>query len=426
MKTYEQPTSRELFMRAVKVIPGGVYGHLGPAEGCFTPVSSYPLFATKAQGAYFWDVDGNRYIDYMCAYGPNILGYNDKDVDAAALAQLKDGNCVSSPSPKMIDLAELLVDTVKMADWAFFAKNGGDTTLFALMIARAATGRPKAVLTRGGYHGVQPWTQKDGHPGVTPQDLANNLYVEFGDYEGLERVFTEHRGEIACFLATPYHHPVFEDNRLPPEGYWKKVRALCDREGVVLAVDDVRCGFRLDVRGSDCHYGFEADIECFCKALANGWNVSAVCGKDSLKEAAGSVMYTGSYWLSAVPIAAAIACINKMRDIDSAKICTEKGRKLTQGLVAAGKKHGYNLIVSGEPAMWFMREEGDDTMEIHQAWVAECVKRGVFMANHHNLFINTAMTDDDIAFTLEVADDAFAAIAKRGLVPQSGMAGKDR
>ena len=426
MKTYEQPTSRELFMRAVKVIPGGVYGHLGPAEGCFTPVSSYPLFATKAQGAYFWDVDGNRYIDYMCAYGPNILGYNDKDVDAAALAQLKDGNCVSSPSPKMIDLAELLVDTVKMADWAFFAKNGGDTTLFALMIARAATGRPKAVLTRGGYHGVQPWTQKDGHPGVTPQDLANNLYVEFGDYEGLERVFTEHRGEIACFLATPYHHPVFEDNRLPPEGYWKKVRALCDREGVVLAVDDVRCGFRLDVRGSDCHYGFEADIECFCKALANGWNVSAVCGKDSLKEAAGSVMYTGSYWLSAVPIAAAIACINKMRDIDSAKICTEKGRKLTQGLVAAGKKHGYNLIVSGEPAMWFMREEGDDTMEIHQAWVAECVRRGVFMANHHNLFINTAMTDDDIAFTLEVADDAFAAIAKRGLVPQSGMAGKDR
>jgi len=426
VKTYEQPTSRELFMRAVKVIPGGVYGHLGPAEGCFTPVSAYPLFATKAQGAYFWDVDGNRYIDYMCAYGPNILGYNDKDVDAAALAQLKDGNCVSSPSPKMIDLAELLVDTVKMADWAFFAKNGGDTTLFALMIARAATGRPKAVLTRGGYHGVQPWTQKDGHPGVTPQDLANNLYVEFGDYEGLERVFTEHRGEIACFLATPYHHPVFEDNRLPPEGYWKKVRALCDREGVVLAVDDVRCGFRLDVRGSDCHYGFEADIECFCKALANGWNVSAVCGKDSLKEAAGSVMYTGSYWLSAVPIAAAIACITKMRDIDSAKICTEKGRKLTQGLVAAGKKHGYNLIVSGEPAMWFMREEGDDTMEIHQAWVAECVRRGVFMANHHNLFINTAMTDEDIAFTLEVADDAFAAIAKRGLVPQSGMAGKDR
>lgn len=420
MKIYEQAKSRELFLRATKVIPGGVYGHLGPAEGCFTPVTSYPMFSSRAEGAYFWDVDGNRYIDYMCAYGPNVLGYNDPDVDAAALAQLKSGNCVTSPSPKMIDLAELLVDTVHMADWTFFAKNGGDTTIFALMIARAATGRSKVVLTRGGYHGVQPWTQKDGQPGVTPADVANNLYVEFGDYEALERHFTEHKGEIACFMATPYHHPVFEDNRLPPQDYWKKVRALCDREGVVLAIDDVRAGFRLDVRGSDYHYGFEADIECFCKALANGWNVSAICGKDHLKEAAGSIMYTGSYWLSAVPISAAIACIEKMRKIDVAKVCTEKGKKLTSGLVAAGRKHGYDLIVSGEPAMWFMRMGGDENMTIHQAWVAENVKRGVFYTNHHNLFINAALSDADIQYSIEVADEAFASIAKRGLVPAAG------
>jgi glutamate-1-semialdehyde 2,1-aminomutase len=414
VKEYDHTKSRELFARAVKVIPGGVYGHLGPAEGCFMPVGAYPLFSSRAEGAYFWDVDGNRYIDYMCAYGPNILGYNDKDVDRAAIAQLEDGNCVTSPSPKMIDLAELLVDTVEMADWALFCKNGGDTTMFACMIARAATGREKLVLTRGGYHGAQPWTQKDGHPGVTPADVANNLAVDFGDYEALERLFAEHKGEIACFMATPYHHPVFEDNMLPPEGYWKKVRALCDREGVVLAIDDVRCGFRLDVGGSDKHYGFEADIECFCKALANGWNISAICGKQSLKEAAGSIMYTGSYWLSAVPMAAAIACITKMRKIDAAKICTEKGRKLTAGLVATGKKHGFDLLVSGEPAMWFMRMANDDSYEIHQAWIAECVRRGVFFTNHHNQFINTAISDEDIAFTIAAADEAFAAVAKNG------------
>ena len=150
MQTYSYPRSRELFARATKVIPGGVYGHLGPAEGCFMPVSSYPLFSSRAKGAYFWDVDGNRFIDYMCAYGPNILGYGDPDVDKAALAQLADGNCVTAPGSKMVELAELMVDTVEMADWAFFCKNGGDTTMFALMIARAATGRPKAVLTRGG------------------------------------------------------------------------------------------------------------------------------------------------------------------------------------------------------------------------------------------------------------------------------------
>jgi len=406
--------SRELFARAVKVIPGGVYGHLGPAEGCFMPVSAYPLFSSKAQGAYFWDVDGNRYVDYMCAYGPNILGYGDPDVDAAALAQLKDGNCVTAPSAKMIELAELMVDTVAMADWAFFCKNGGDTTMFALMIARAATGRGKVVLTKGGYHGVAPWTQKSGHPGITPEDVANNLYVEYGDFEALERLFREHPGEIACFMSTPYYHPVFDDNRVAPEGYWQKVRALCDRHGVVLAIDDVRCGFRLDTAGSDKHYGFEADLMCFCKALANGWNVSCLCGKDSLKDAAGGVMYTGSYWLSAAPIAAAIACITKMRKIDAARICTEKGKKLTSGLAAAGKKHGFDLRISGEPAMWFMRIADDDTYELHQAWVAECVRRGVFFTNHHNLFMNTAMTDEDISFTLGVADEAFAALAKNG------------
>jgi len=422
VKTYSYPKSRELFSRAAKVIPGGVYGHLGPAEGCFMPVEAYPLFSSRAQGAYFWDLDGNRFIDYMCAYGPNILGYNDPDVDAAALAQLKDGNCVSFPTTKMVDLAELMVDTVDMADWAFFAKNGGDTTMFSLMIARAATGRKKVVLTKGGYHGVAPWTQKAGHPGVTPEDVANNLYVDFGDYEALERLFAEHKGQIACFMSTPYYHPVFDDNRLPPEGYWKKVRELCTREGVVLAIDDVRCGFRLDTRGSDAHYGFEADLECFCKALANGWNISAVCGKEWLREAAGSVMYTGSYWLSAAPIAAAIACVGKMRQIDAARICAEKGKKLTDGLVAAGKRHGFTLKVSGESAMWFMRITDDPDFDHHQAWVAECVRRGVYFTNHHNLFINTAITDEDIAFTLEVADEAFAALKKDG--PLSARKGR--
>ncbi len=422
MNTYTYPKSGELFMRAARVIPGGVYGHLGPAEGCFMPIDAYPLFSSRAEGPYFWDVDGNRFIDYMCAYGPNILGYNDPDVDAAVRAQMKDGNCVSFPTAKMVELGELMVDTVDMADWTFFAKNGGDTTMFAIMIARAATGRSKIVLTRGGYHGVAPWTQKAGHPGVTAEDVANNLYVEFGDYDALERLFVENRGKIACFMATPYHHPVFEPNRLPPDGYWKKVRELCTREGVVLAIDDVRCGFRLDVRGSDAHYGFEADIECFCKALANGWNISSVCGKDWLKEAAGSVMYTGSYWLSAVPIAAAVACVTKMRKIDSAKVCTEKGVKLTNGLVAAGKKHGYELRISGEPAMWFMDMANDPNFDLHQAWVAECVRRGVFFTNHHNQFINAALSDEDIAFTLEVADEAFAALTKNG--PASARKGR--
>ncbi len=149
METYQYSKSRELFRRAAKVIPGGVYGHLGPANGCFIPTEAFPFFSDHAEGAYFWDVDGNRFLDYMCAYGPNILGYNDPDVDRAAMEQAKRGNCTVAPSSVMVDFAEELVGTVAMADWAFFAKNGGDVTSLAIMTARAATNRKKTILVRG-------------------------------------------------------------------------------------------------------------------------------------------------------------------------------------------------------------------------------------------------------------------------------------
>lgn len=413
MEPYKYPKSKELFQRALKVLPSGVYGHLGPAESCFIPVDAYPVFSSKAKGAYFWDVDGNRFIDYMCAYGPNVLGYNDEDVDQAAMKQLKLSNCVTSPSSVMIDLAELMVDTVEMADWAFFAKNGGDTTSFALMIARAATGRRKAVLVKGGYHGVAPWTQKLGYPGITPEDVDNNLYVNWNDYDQFEKLVKEHKGEIACFLATPYHHPIFEDNQLPEEGYWQKIRDLCTKEGIVLAIDDVRCGFRLDVKGSDHYFEFKADLMCFCKALGNGFNFSAICGTDALKDVAASVMYTGSYWLSAVPFAAGIATINKLKNINGPDMMYKKGVALTKGLEDVAKANGFNLKISGHPSMWYMRITDDDSLMLHQEWVAECVRRGIFFTNHHNLFMNCAVSEEDIKYSLEIADEAFRILCSR-------------
>lgn len=417
-KPMNHTKSREWFQRATEVIPGGIYGHLGPAEGVFTPISSYPLFAERAEGSYFWDVDGNKYLDLMCAYGPNILGYNDPDVDAAAQTQMKIANCVTQPDTLMVELAELMTETIDMADWAFFAKNGGDATTFAVMIARAATGRDKVIRFEGGYHGVAGWTQGYGAPGVTKADVSNNLMARFGDIGSIESLVNKYKGEIAALISTPYHHPVFEDNVVPEDGYWQKVREICDRESIVLIIDDVRCGWRLDVHGSDTHYGFRADLECFCKAIANGYNISAVCGREDLKDAAASVMYTGSYWMSAVPMAAAHACITKMNEIDSATYCLEKGRKLGDGLVEVAESNGFDFRVSGEPSMFYMRTAGldgrdDPNFLLHQAWVCECVKRGVFMVNHHNHFINCSLTDADIDFVLAVADDAFKVVRGR-------------
>lgn len=414
METYQYTKSHALFTRAAKVIPGGIYGHQGPANGCFIPTDAYPYFSERAKGPYFWDVDGNRFLDYMCAYGPNVLGYCDDDADAAAIEQARIENCVTAPSRKMVEFAEVLVDTVAMADWAFFAKNGGDVTSLAIMVARAATSRKKVVLVRGNYHGVAPWAQSVGSGGVIEEDLANVLYVDWNDAGQLQNLVNAYPGEIACFLSTPYWHGNFADNLLPKEGYWQEIRKLCTDNGIVLAIDDVRCGFRLDMAGSDHYFGFKADLMCFCKALANGWNVSALCGVDALKNAITDVFYTGSYWMSAIPFAAGIATMAKMKRLGGAEVLLDYGRKLGEGISKVASSYGYDMVVSGAPSMPYMRITDDASLSLHQDWVAECVKRGVYFANHHNHFINYAMSQKDLAFTLDVADDAFKALQKRG------------
>lgn len=398
------------FERALKVIPSGIYGHLGPAEGCFVPVSAFPYFSSRAKGAYFWDVDGNRFIDYMCAYGPNVLGYNDEDVDAAAARQRELGDCVTAPSTKMIDFAETLVETVATADWAFFAKNGGDMTTLAVLTARAHTHRKKIVFFKGYYHGVAPWTQKMDYPGILEEDVENNLYVPWNDLDALEEVLRKNPGEIAAVISQPYMHGNFVDNVLPAEGFWQTVRRRCTEEGIVLVIDDVRAGFRLDLAGSDHYFGFEADLICFCKAIANGYNVSALCGKEFLRNTVSGITYTGSYWMSAVPFAAGVACIEKMKRVDLPRLLREKGEKLKAGLQEMAAAHGYDLRVTGASALFYLRLADDPSLMLHQRWIAEMVKRGVYLTNHHNHFINYALSDADIEMTVAVADEAFSVL----------------
>jgi glutamate-1-semialdehyde 2,1-aminomutase len=203
------------------------------------------------------------------------------------------------------------------------------------------------------------------------------------------------------------------DNEMPAEGFWQAVRKLCTDEGTVLVVDDVRAGFRLDLAGSDHFFGFKADLICFCKALANGYNVSALCGQEFLKNTVSSMSYTGSYWMSAVPFAAGIACIEKMKRIDCPRLLDEKGRLLRDGLIEAGREQGFDLHVTGAPSLFYLRIADDPSLRLHQEWVAECVKRGVFFTNHHNHFINASLSDEDIRETVEIAREAFAVLRER-------------
>lgn len=419
-KEYSHEKSRAWFNRALKVIPSGVYGHQGPSEGLFLPMEKWPLISSRAKGAYFWDMDDNRYLDLMCAYGPNVLGYNDPDIDAAAIAQLKAENCVTAPSYKMVECAELLVDTVACADWAYFMKNGTDATTFSVLCARAHTGKKKIFFLEGYYHGNDQWAMKVDYPGILPEDVANNRVIPWFDLNALQQAYDACNGDVAALIAQPYDHGNFADNRVANREYWRQVREFCDKHGMLLIIDDVRAGFRLDLAGSDHYYGFKADIICFCKALANGYNMSAACGGEHLKATASSLSFTGSYWMSAVPFAACIATLNKMKALDTPRLFRENGTKLTEGFKAAASEHGFELVVSGEPALFYLRIANDNSLMLHQEWVAECVSRGLFIASHHNHFLNAAIGPGEIELATQIAEDAFAAVAKNHPEIQKG------
>lgn len=419
-KEYSHEKSRAWFDRALKVIPSGVYGHQGPSEGLFLPMEKWPLISSRAKGAYFWDMDDNRYLDLMCAYGPNVLGYNDPDIDAAAIAQLKVENCVTAPSYKMVECAELLVDTVACADWAYFMKNGTDATTFSVLCARAHTGKKKIFFLEGYYHGNDQWAMKVDYPGILPEDVANNRVIPWFDLNALQQAYDACNGDVAALIAQPYDHGNFADNRVANREYWRQVREFCDKHGMLLIIDDVRAGFRLDLAGSDHYYGFKADIICFCKALANGYNMSAACGGEHLKATASSLSFTGSYWMSAVPFAACIATLNKMKALDTPRLFRENGTKLTEGFKAAAAEHGFELVVSGEPALFYLRIANDNSLMLHQEWVAECVSRGLFIASHHNHFLNAAIGPGEIELAIQIAEDAFAAVAKNHPEIQKG------
>lgn len=411
MQTFTYPLTQELFKSATKVIPCGIYGHYSPAP--LIPTSDYPFYTSRAEGARFWDVDGNEFIDYMCAYGPMVQGYGNAEVDAAAAKQRELGNCTTGAPPVMVDLAELLVDMVPSADWAFFAKNGGDMTDYATMIARDATGREKIVMISGGYHGVAAWMQAPGHHGVIEADYEHIIRIPWNDVDAFEQVIARYPDQIAGFIATPYHVPIFADSELPADGYWQKVETLCRKNGIVLIVDDIRHGFRLDMGGSCEYYGFKPDLICFCKALANGYPISALVGSDQLKAVAARVFYTGSYWFSAVPMAAAIANLKSLKAADGPRRMLDIGNKLFDGMVALAQNYGYDLRVTGEPSMPYVRLADDPSLMLHQDWCAECTKRGAFFASHHNWFVSTAHTETDIDQTLAIVEDAFKAIREK-------------
>jgi glutamate-1-semialdehyde 2,1-aminomutase len=400
--------SIQLFKRAAKVIPQGIYGHFTPV---ITGAMASPYYTAKAKGCRYWDVDGNEYIDYLCAYGPMVLGYNHPEVDEAADKQRKLANCTNHPGEIMVELAEHINKLIPMAEWVVFAKNGADVTNNSLLIARAHTGKRKIITVRGAYHGTAPWTEAN-HNGVLPEDRAHILSMDWGDLDGFNRLAHEYRGDIAGAIFTPYHHPTWADQVMPPKGFWEGVRKTCTKEGIVLILDDVRAGFRLDIRGSHEYFGFTPDISCYCKAIANGYPLSAMVGKEELRISASNVFYTGSFWGSAEPMAASLATLKILKRDNGVEKMKKMGELLKTGLEEMAQAHDLEISVTGPPAIPFITFKGGEDFRKNQLFGAESMKRGVFFHPHHNWFISAAHEKKDIEQSINVADEAFKEVKR--------------
>ena len=392
--------------RARKVVPGGVYGHLSVNR--MPP--GYPQFWARGEGARIWDVDGKEYIDLMCSFGPILLGHSHPKVDEAAKAALDGGDLFNGPGPVMVELAERLVDEVAHADWVMFSKNGNDATTLAVVVARAATGRSKVLVARGSYHGIAGWSLGPDATGMTPQDHANTIFFEYNDLASVESAVSLAGDDVAAIVVTPIRHDVFRDLEPPDPAFARGLRALCDRIGAVLIFDDVRCGLRLDTRGSWEALGVRPDLSAWSKSLANGHALAALMGAEPLRDAAKRVTATGSFWLAGAPMASALATLDAFDEIDGIAVMRESGQRLQDGLREQAVSHGLQVSVTGPPQLPFLSFADDPDWAKAARWSSGCAAHGVYLHPVHNWFLSTAHDAETIDRALSGTDAAFAAV----------------
>lgn len=402
------PQDAVLRARAARVIPGGMWGHMNAGR---LP-EGYPQFFAEAKGTRLRDVDGNEYVDFMCAFGPMILGYGDPEVDAAADAQRARMDIANGPGEVLVELAELMVETVPAADWAMFAKNGTDATTACIMIARARAGRRKILVARGAYHGSAPWCTP-WPAGTTAEDRTHLVHFDYNDADSLTAAAEEAGDDLAGILVSAFRHDTRTDQEMPTPAFAAAARALADRHDAALILDDVRAGFRLHPGGSWEPLGVRPDLAAWSKALGNGYPIAAVTGNDRMREAAQRIFVTGSFWCSAVAMAAACATLRKLRRIEAVEHMAAMGRLLREGVQAQADALGIGLRQTGPEQLPIMLFDDDPELVKGNLFCVTALRHGVYLHPWHDMFLSAAHTEEDIAIALAATQKGLEAVARK-------------
>jgi len=422
-------TSRNetLFNRAQASIPGGVNS---PVRA-FRAVGGAPCFFERAAGAYVWDADGRRYIDYVGSWGPMLVGHSHPEVVEAVQQAAARALSFGAPTEAEIELAELLRELVPSLDLVRLVSSGTEATMTAIRLARGHTGRSAIVKFEGCYHGhadallvkAGSGALTFGHPssaGVPPETAAHTLVLRYNDTEQLRRLFVERGGEIAAVIVEPV---VGNMNLvLPAPGFLEALREACTRHGAVLILDEVMTGFRVALGGAQARYGIRPDLTTLGKVIGGGLPVAAVGGRREIMEALaplGPVYQAGTLSGNPVAVAAGLATLRLVR-APGFQARVEAGAKaLVEGLGDAAKRAGVAFSAQSVGSMFGLYFRAapptsyDEVMQCDRERVNRffhlMLARGVYLAPsaYEAGFVSAAHGEAEIEATLAAAREAF-------------------
>ena len=425
--------SNELFERSKRVIPGGVNS---PVRA-FRAVGGTPRFVSHGEGPYIYDVDGNRYVDYVCSWGPLIAGHAHPDVRRAVELTVARGSSFGAPTEAEAELAKLVVEMVPSIELVRFVSSGTEATMSALRIARGYTGRSKLIKFAGCYHGhADAFLVSAGSgaltfgtpdsPGVTAGTASDTLTARYNDLDSVRELFAENPEQIACVIVEPYAGNM--GLVLPVPGFLQGLRELTARHGALLIFDEVITGFRAARGGAQEREGVLPDLTTLGKVIGGGLPVGAFGGRAAIMERLsplGPVYQAGTLSGNPLAMAAGIATLRLLRDGSAYERLEVLGAQLERGLREAFARHGVAAqqvrrgsmlctFFADRPVRDLESAKRSDTVR-YAAYFHAMLEHGVWLApaQFETAFVSLAHSESEIDATVTAADRALAALEAR-------------
>ena len=418
--------SIELYERAVRVIPGGVNS---PVRA-FKSVGGEPVFIRRGDGCRVYDEDGNCFIDYLCSWGPLILGHAHPQVLEAICRAAQDGTSFGAATAREIELGEMIVEAVPSVEMVRLVNSGTEALMSAIRVARAYTGRAKVVKFEGCYHGhsdallakagsgIATFGLPDS-AGVPPSITADTITIPYNDLDAATRVVNAAGGHVACIVVEPVAGNM---GVVPPKpGFLEHLRELCDKRGIVLIFDEVITGFRVAYGGAQELYGVRPDLTTLGKIIGGGLPVGAYGGRREMMELVapvGPVYQAGTLSGNPLAVSAGIATLQIMRkpgvydELERKSAMLERGLKeeaARVGIAVQGNRVGsmMTLFFAAKPVRDYASAKKSDT-EAYAAFFRRMLERGIYFApsQFEAAFVSAAHSDADIEETVEKAAEA--------------------